>query len=144
MIHNRAILPAILRTAIFLYLFCQVLASFAIIGLFWLTDGLSPGGTPSPPYSWLWFVVFGFLAFSSAILDQGILFRAVFGKWRFFFLFLAMANATICSIPMSHINKFYMDWQPLLLFGVPFLMNTLVLFVVLSRRLYAYIYPPKQ
>ena len=37
----------------------------------------------------------------------------------------------------------FMEWRFWLYFGIPFLMNSLILATVLSKQLYTYIFPPK-
>ena len=146
MVQRHVLVPLILRAAIFLYLFCQMLfcLAFLFFEIFFLD--MMQRNDPQDPNHWLWLplVLFGIVGFGSAILDQGLLHRKNFGKQRVLFILLAALNALAGLYLLLYIHAFHVPVLNYLTgYGLLFLVNFLILGVVLSRRLTAYIFPPK-
>ena len=145
MVHNRAILPAILRTAIFLYLFCQILVAFAsmLIGIVLIILELqSIQPPPNPPWSMA--LLFGAVGLGSVVLARGLFSRILWGARRRLFLFAAVMNTIVCINPIILIHEVgNTSLGAHITYGFPLIMNTLLLFVFLSRRVYTFSFPPK-
>ena len=136
----------VLRAAICFYLFCQMVVSFVFMmieAFIILCELHSTQVPPDPP--WTGAILFGAVGIGSLILLKRFFARALYGEQRRTVLFAAIMNTTACINPIILIHQVgNTTLGAHITYGFPLVVNTLILGVILSRRLSAYIFPPRK
>ncbi len=142
MTHKHGIIPSVLRKSILTYLFCQGVFSYIWMMLFLMLSGFDYHSTsPSPDSSWTGFLLWGTIASASILLFRGFSLHAIWGRWRYLFLVSALSNVLVCIAPIKLIHEVgNTSFNAHILYGFPLPLNALILYVVVSKRAYEFLF----